>query len=242
MPNLQKRLAATLTTALVLGVSPLAADDPAHAEPGFTQDAFSESATLRGNVVRTETQGPGHEAVVTVSQNRAGSFSVHVAGMVNGEAIDSTLDVEHFTLLNSTGEEFAADLRDVNTGQELTVDSTQATVQAVPAIVVLALLARVGLKWALKKFTRTQVKKAAKSYLLNQVSAQKWTHIMAPKHKWGEVGAKSKEQVAELMARAMSQGSHSNYGAAKIASWQYNGRTIQVTYSNGGQISNGWVK
>jgi hypothetical protein len=64
------------------------------------------------------------------------------------------------------------------------------------------------------------VKKAAKSYLLNNISASRWTHIMAPKHKWDSVGARSKEQVAELMSRAMAEGRHSAYGSnARMATW-----------------------
>ncbi|HZG90639.1 MAG TPA: polymorphic toxin type 35 domain-containing protein, partial [Pseudonocardia sp.] len=69
-------------------------------------------------------------------------------------------------------------------------------------------------------------------------------HIMAPKHKWDSVGARSKEQVAELMSRAMAEGRHSSYGShARISTWSHQGKVIEVTYSrSGGQISNGWVK
>lgn len=66
---------------------------------------------------------------------------------------------------------------------------------------------------------------------------------MAPKHKWGSVGAKSKEQAAELMSRAMAEGSHSACSGATQAVWRYQGKTIVVTYAkSGGKISNGWVR
>ena len=67
---------------------------------------------------------------------------------------------------------------------------------------------------------------------------------MAPRHKWDTVGARSKEQVAELMSRAMAEGRHGAYGVgSRVATWNHQGRTIEVTYaSNGGKISNGWVK
>jgi hypothetical protein len=116
--------------------------------------------------------------------------------------------------------------------------------QAAPALIVLGALAKFGITHVIKWYGKTQLKKAAKSYLLNSVRTDKWTHIMAPKHKWSSVGARSKEQVAELMSRAMAEGKHIPYGTnAKMARWTHRGQTIEVTYAkNGGQISNGWVK
>ncbi|MGP9529893.1 polymorphic toxin type 35 domain-containing protein [Glutamicibacter sp. AOP5-A2-18] len=77
-----------------------------------------------------------------------------------------------------------------------------------------------------------------------------WLHCLhysrgeSPKHKWGSVGAKSREQVADLMGRAMAEGKHSAYkSGAMQAVYNYKGKTIVVTYSkNGGQVSNGWVR
>ncbi|MBK4147390.1 hypothetical protein GWO61_06385 [Corynebacterium macginleyi] len=34
---------------------------------------------------------------------------------------------------------------------------------------------------------------------------------MAPKHCWSKVGAKTKEQIADLLGRAMTEGHHSDY-------------------------------
>lgn len=94
------------------------------------------------------------------------------------------------------------------------------------------------LREALRWHGKTQVKKAAKSLLLNQVRADKWRHIMDLKHKQGVVGAKSRDQVAELMSRAMAEGRHADYGNSdRIATWNYQGKTIQVTYSKGVRIS-----
>ena len=66
---------------------------------------------------------------------------------------------------------------------------------------------------------------------------------MAPKHCWSEVGAKSKEQIADLLGRAMAEGHHSDRGSqARKAECSYQGRTITATYNkNGGQISDSWV-
>lgn len=64
---------------------------------------------------------------------------------------------------------------------------------------------------------------------------------MAPKHCWSKVGVKSKEQIADLLGRAMAEGRHSDHASqARKAEWSYQGRTITVTYNkNGGQISDG---
>lgn len=123
-------------------------------------------------------------------------------------------------------------------------DSRFSSQDALPVLFILGLVARLGIKWVIKWYGKTQIKKAAKSYLLNKVSRNKWGHILDPKHKWSRVNVKSKEQVAELMSRAMAEGSHSKYkGAAMQAVWKYKGKVIVVTYSKqGGQISNGWVR
>ena len=58
-------------------------------------------------------------------------------------------------------------------------------------------------------------------------------------------GARSRDQIAELMARAMAEGSHSSYKDSPDgmkAVWRYAGRTIEVTYAKvGGKVSDGWV-
>jgi hypothetical protein len=117
--------------------------------------------------------------------------------------------------------------------------------QAFPVLFILGLLARLGIKYVIRWYGKAQVKKAAKSYLLNSVNAKKWGHIMAPKHKWSSVDARSKEQVAELMSRAMAEGKHvvaANNRSVK-ATWNYRGKTIDVTYAkDSGKISNGWVR
>lgn len=45
------------------------------------------------------------------------------------------------------------------------------------------------------------------------------------------------------MSRAMAEGRHADYAnSAQIATWNYQGKAIEVTYSKGGHISNGWVR
>ena len=111
-------------------------------------------------------------------------------------------------------------------------------------LLVLGLLARMGIRWLIRWYGKAAIKKAAKSYLLNNINAHKWSHIIRPDHLWGRVGARSREQVAELMARAMAEGQHSpRKGSDRQAVWQYRGETVVVTYErNSGRISDGWVK
>lgn len=58
------------------------------------------------------------------------------------------------------------------------------------------------------------------------------------------MGAKSREQIADLMGKAMADGTHSAYGSGAMqALLKHQGKTIVVTYSKAtGKVSNGWVK
>ena len=50
---------------------------------------------------------------------------------------------------------------------------------------------------------------------------------MAPKHCWSKVGDQSKEQIVDLLGRAMAEGHHSDYGSqARKAEWSYQGQPI----------------
>ena len=197
-----------------------------------------------GGASLTELEDPqGFSGSALVELADEGFKPVIIDAKVGGESVQEEFIVEEFLPLGE--EDFIVRLRAKSSGEALQIDTTAVEQQAIPVLVVLGLLARLGLKYAIRWYGKTQVKKAAKSYLLNNVSPTKWAHIMAPKHKWAEVGARSREQVAELMARAMSEGKHVSYGSsgsAMKAVWQHAGRTIEVTYSKGsGHISNGWV-
>lgn len=166
--------------------------------------------------------------------------TIQVDGVVDGEALVEALLVEDFALVGES--DFTATLRRASTGEALRVDSSVVQAQALPVLYVLGVLARFGIKHVITWIGRTQLKSAVKSYLLNSVSAAKWAHIMAPKHNWHLLGARSREQVADLMGRAMAEGSHSAYGSAMKSVWRYGGRTITVTYDKAsGKVSNGWV-
>ncbi|HCM79914.1 MAG: SAR2788 family putative toxin [Corynebacterium casei] len=181
------------------------------------------------------------DATVTTHLSEDGHLTVEVSGVSEGEHFSEIFDVQEFAVTGQDPDDFVATLTGQTTAQSVLIDGQSATTQAVPALVILGLLARAGLRAALNWYGKAQVKKAAKSYLLSR-NANSWRHIMAPKHCWSRVGGHSREQVAELMSRAMSEGVHGAYGAQKKAEWKYKNQTIVVTYSNNGHIGNGWVK
>lgn len=195
-----------------------------------------------GSTVEYMVKETGIDAKVTTELTSTGTLIVYVNGISEGEKISEVYDVDNFAVTGESSDNFIAALTGRTTGQSVLVNSEIATTQAIPALIVLGILARIGLRAAVNQFGKAQVKKAAKSYLLRQ-NANKWGHIMAPKHCWSKVGAKSKEQIADLLGRAMAEGHHSDHGSqARKAEWSYQGRTITATYNkNGGQISDGWV-
>lgn len=236
--------ASTLALAMTAGVtaSPAAAK-PGKKPPGvtFAVDAKGKSATTR--VV--DPAGIDAEVVVGFDAPTGPGTSLELAtiridAVVDGAQLVETLLVDDFALVGES--DFTADLRRASTGERLRVDSSVVQAQALPVLYVLGILARLGIRHVITWIGRTQLKSAVKSYLLNSVSAAKWAHIMAPKHNWHLLGARSREQVADLMGRAMAEGSHSAYGSAMKSVWRYGGRTITVTYDKAtGKVSNGWV-
>ncbi|MFC9933885.1 SAR2788 family putative toxin [Glutamicibacter sp. NPDC127525] len=198
-----------------------------------------------GETLVVELDGTSVESTIEVSYPENAPLeklvdSITVDAVVDGEDITADLIVENFIYLG--GEEFSATVRDRATGDIMEISSTQVTAQAFPALYILGVLARVGIKALIKHFGKTQVKKAAKSYLLNGKGVN-WSKIMAPKHRWSSVGAKSKQQIADLMARAFANGTHRSAGKGMIVEWKYKGETIVVTYGKStGKIGDGWVK
>ena len=202
-----------------------------------------------GDTVTTTVEAEEVESSIDVSTSEDGPLdeliqSVRVEAVVDGEEVTGELNVDDFTYMGDGA--FAATLTDRDTGELIEISSADVNAQAFPALYVLGLLARIGIKAAIKHIGKTQIKKAAKSYVLKQ-SKKKWGHIMALKHKWNKVDAKSKEQVAEIMGKAMAHGKHSRYKSDMQAVYKhkYKGKTytVVVTYAKkGGYISNGWIR
>ena len=64
---------------------------------------------------------------------------------------------------------------------------------------------------------------------------------MASKHNWSRL-AKTKDQIADLMAGAVANGTRSTARDHIDFTWVHRGQTIVVRTSKSGVISNGWIK
>lgn len=126
-------------------------------------------------------------------------------------------------------------------------DAHAAVLTALPTMYLRLLIkmAKQGIKWVKTKAKQQKVQAGTRQFLMKQ-GTQRWAHIMAPKHNWRSVGARSRTDIALLMSRTMAQGKHTSYGrsgSARMAQMRYKGKTIVVTYSRStGKVSNGWVK
>lgn len=236
----RRGVAGAVSLGLVAGLAMTAEAAAAPVPPAGQTVALQADGRLRVQVA----DGSGATGTVILGLQDGRFSEVTVDAVVSGRRSHEVFTVDTFLLTG--GENFRADLRAASTQQVMPLDSRAATQQAFPALLILGVLARLGIRWVIRWYGKTQVKKAAKSYLLNNISAHKWSHIMMPKHRWGAVDARSKQQVAELMSRAMAEGSHSSYrnsSFARQAVWPYRGQTIVVTYAKQtGQISDGWVR
>ena len=235
-------------------VSPAAAQEvqkESTIETGIQNLGIDSASDLRietgdlGDALRIEVSGEGVDSSIEVAYDENAPLdeiveTVTIDGSVDGEVVNAVLTVTDFVYFGE--DNFAASFQDEITGEKFQVSSAEVNAQAFPVLWVLGLLARVGIKALIKNIGKAQVKKAAKSYLLNDKGV-KWNKILDPKHRWNSVGAKSKEQVADLMARAMSEGNHTAQGKnAMKVTWKYKGETITVTYGKStGKIGDGWV-
>lgn len=123
------------------------------------------------------------------------------------------------------------------------------TVQAHPSIApvvvaILSLIVREGIRQAIKVFGKNAVKKALRSKLIS-ANANKWSHILDPKHNWHRLDAQNdRDKVADLLSSAVTNGKQYPRGkAAYEYHWATQGETVIATVSRStGEISNGWVK
>ena len=139
-----------------------------------------------GGAVNVEVESEGVESTVEVSYNEDAPLdelveAVTIDAVVDGEIVRAELIVQEFTYLGD--DNFAVTVQDRGTGEIIHISSAEVSAQAFPVLWVLGLLARVGIKALIKHIGKTQIKKAAKSYLLNGKGVN-WTKILAPKHRW----------------------------------------------------------
>ncbi|GAA1427696.1 hypothetical protein GCM10009616_05560 [Microlunatus lacustris] len=216
--------------------------EAAAAPPGGAGEAVTVLAD--GRLRLAVADGRGATGTVVLGLEGGEFTDIDVTAVVDGVTVRDSFAVEEF--VPTGGENFRAELRSEKAGRTVDVDTTAVTQQAFPVLFILGLLARMGIRWVVKWYGKRVIKKAVKSYLLNNINAHKWSHIMRRDHYWNRVGARSREQIADLMGRAMAEGKHGVYKNSphgRQAEWNYRGETIIVTYGTStGKISDGWVK
>lgn len=200
-----------------------------------------------GVEVQVEELGEGDAVVSTDLEDASGVEGAadvlvvddEVAGVLveatleDGEVIEDVFLVDDFVLAEDG--EYSVTLRSASTDEVAVIDESMVSQQALPAILVL--IAKVGVSWAI----RTIVYNSARKYALG-LAASRWAHILASKHNWAAIGGTSKTKVADLMAKAVANGSRHVYKNHIDYVWKYNSRYNVVTRtSRSGHISNGWV-
>ncbi|GEN89945.1 SAR2788 family putative toxin [Oceanobacillus sojae] len=87
--------------------------------------------------------------------------SVEIEDEETGELVEYNFDIE---VTEVVGEDFKAIFTDLKTGEEIYVDTAQVQASFHPLIVIAILVAKHGVKWAIKKYGKTIVNTATKKY------------------------------------------------------------------------------
>jgi len=196
----------------------------------ITTEVIDESTTVV-TVDIPDTSGMDGTTEVVIVDSRPREIVVDVGG---DTTVDDTFVVEDFQA--TSAESFTATVRSQSTGESTLVDTARAQQQIAPIVVALVVF---GLKAALKIGGKAVIKEAAKKAILG-LNANKWNHIMASKHNWSRL-AKTKDQVADLMADTMTNGTRIAHKNHIEFTWSHRGQTIVVRTSHEGHISDGWI-
>ena len=149
-------------------------------------------------------------------------------------------------------EEYKATFIDKNTGETVEYNSIKAKSSAWP-LVILAAVARYGVKYAIKTYGKKATSNAIKTKSFGKVlpsitnlGTNKRHHILAKKHNWNKVTTNNWSNVSKVMSHVMRHGKQSRYMKnAYQKTLTMSGKTVVVTYTrkNGKiYVSNGWVR
>jgi len=206
---------------------------PESTQVHITTDVIDASTSIV-TVDIPESSGLAGTTEVVVVDALPEEITVDVAD-TDGQTISDTVIVEDITV--TSAENFVATIRSLTTGESTIIDTAKAQQQIAPIIIALVGL---GIKAALKIGTKAAIKEAAKKSLL-ALNKDKWNHVIASKHNWSRL-AKNKDEIANLMADAMANGTRSTGRNHVDFTWSHRGQTIVVRTSPDGHISNGWIK
>ncbi|MFB1051684.1 SAR2788 family putative toxin [Paraliobacillus sp. JSM ZJ581] len=200
-------------------------------------------------VVETEHIAGETEVFVEIDMDRE-TEDINVSGEVvneGGQVISENYDV---VVHDVEGDNFIATFIDTKTGDIIDIDSTEMSASALP-LVIIAAVARYGIKYAIKKYGKkaAQYAVSSKSYgkvlsSVSRLSVNNRKHILASKHNWGNVTGNNWADVSKIMSHVMRYGKESAYKNVRKKTLKMSGRTVTVTFkrSNGKiYISNGWV-
>lgn len=228
-PSLGIMIAASV---VIAGTTGFAAPPPGAESPGvdITTEFVGESTEIVTIDVPAEL---GVESTTEIQVVDSAPEKIAVAAVdERGEEISDSFIVESFEQI--TTEAFVAVLRSEVTGESTVIDTTRVQQQVLPAILVAVIVHGVRI------FAVAAAKEAAKRLILG-FSAHKWAHIMVPKHNWSRL-AKTKDEIADLMAGAVANGTRSIATHHIDFTWAHRGQTIVVRTSRNGEISNGWIR
>jgi hypothetical protein len=167
----------------------------------------------------------------------------------NGQLINKQYNVLIDQLEN---EEYEATFIDKDTGETIEYNSIKAQSSAWP-LVIIAVVARYGIKYAAKNYGKKATTNAIKAKSFGKVlpsianlGANKRRHILSSKHNWNKVTTNNWNSVSKVMSHVMRHGKQSKYKKnAYKKTLNMSGRTVVVTYTrkNGKiYVSNGWVR
>ncbi|SHH70566.1 SAR2788 family putative toxin [Virgibacillus chiguensis] len=201
-------------------------------------------------VVETEHIAGETEVFVEIDMDRE-TENINVSGEVineEGQLVSQNYDV---VVHDVEGDNFVATFIDIETEDIIDIDTTEMSASALP-IVIVAAVARYGIKYAIKKYGKKAAKYAvsSRSYgkvlsSVSKLSANKRKHILASKHNWSKVTGNNWSDVSKVMSHVMRYGKESAYKSVRKKTLKMSGRTVTVTFkrANGKiYISNGWVK
>lgn len=105
-----------------------------------------------------------------VALHKDGKLSIKTRAVIDGKPIDDSFVVTDIKFTGQESGDFIAVLRSEDTGRLVNISTEVAQPQAFPVLVILGAIARVGINFAIKQYSKAQIKKAAKSYLLNNLN------------------------------------------------------------------------
>lgn len=216
------------------------------------KESIIENPTTNETVVEVEANLVSEGVVVNTNTNyNVDENKITVTSNVIDENGNETSQEFQIAVNNIHTEDMIITFINSESGEVYEYNPTVAEASALP-LVIIATVARYGIQYAIKKYGKTVVQNTIKSKSYDTVlssvkslSANKISHIMAPKHAWHLVTKNNNwDDISKVISHVMRNGTESTYGSALQKTLNMNGHTVTVTFvRNNGKtfISNAWV-